>query len=273
MSDVASSHRASGIAWAEGVTALAVLIAMQQCKSALVAWRDSPDPFLKSVLFSGIFVNYARGFEEARLPGAGIARRFSTRSVPNPAFRPQLHRALLSMRNDQIAHVGHISNDVTMQYITVVADNKNDDQDIEAEPEICHLGTKARASVSLGPLKVFEKEFLGHCEALEVEAQTRLTRAILDHQILCMEMYAHDPAGARRKATTLKIASVKIPAKSLVILGDDDLHISLARSPSGLGLLFATSTYRIVLNASGRVDLINEVTWQEEADVTPTAPP
>ena len=237
-------HRA--IKRTEGIVALSVLVGMGVCARVLEAMRTTDDPLVRSALFSGLVVNYARAFENAVDAATQAAKRFGVRRLSAP-FDKNLHNALLSLRNEQIAHAGHVLNDYNLTFMSMkktIATQEADGTITKSEKR--HLiGTRARASLACGPatLETHEK-LLAHVRALESEAAQRLSVAIIEHDEASV-FRLEQLADGRNVFETLKSKQFTIMGPTLVLFGEEDLAISLANTPDAMPLAFAVMHYHV----------------------------
>lgn len=234
--------------WAEGVAALSVLSGMRSCAAGLEALTQTDDPLLHTVLFSGIVVNYARAFEEVKDKATGTARRFSTRKL-SPPFNKDFHQALLTLRNEQIAHVGHGMNDydLTFMIAKVTVETPQPDGSIKQDVNRHVVGTRARASLACGPITVQDHDdLLAHVRALEAEAGQQLSMAMVEHDVASLFRLEELAKGSESHTKTLKSKQFAPSIGGLLVMGEEDLAFSLAKSPTVLPLAFAVMHYRVV---------------------------
>lgn len=244
-------HRAA--AWAEGVTALSVFVGMRACVAALEAIQKVDDAVLKHVLFVGLVVSYARAFEEARHAETQVSRKFSIRGVESGDFSRRYHDALLSLRNDRIAHAGHELNDYSLSFLRLKASIETPGADGTVIRQIKRhdVGTRARATLASG-FKDAETTtaLLAHFKALEAEAGGRLAVAIAKHQLASVLKLEQDARDGRDETKTLARASFRVPA-GLLVMGGEDLVLSLAEPPAGLPLSFIALKLQLILSQQG----------------------
>ena len=94
---------------------MAALIAAKTGLEALDAIATTPSPFVRSTLFAGLVVNYARAFEPANNQESRLSRSFPTRGIDG--FDRVAHESLLTLRNQYLAHAGHSQNDYTLMFV------------------------------------------------------------------------------------------------------------------------------------------------------------
>lgn len=235
-------HRAEK--WAEGVAALSVVAGMRTCAAALQALDKTVDPLLAAALFSGVVVNYARSFEEAREERTGITRRFSTKKMP-PPFDRGLHEALLSLRDEQVAHAGHVLNDYSLSFITV---NITAEEAGSGEPKTRTfrqpVGTRARASIACGPSReVSGLALVAHVNALATEASRRLGHAIVEHDLASLFRLEQEQAEGVSYSRTLKSGRFEPKVPGIARIGEEDLVFSRAGAPAALPLGFVVQHF------------------------------
>jgi hypothetical protein len=238
-------HRA--VKRAEGVAALSVLTGMGLCAAALEAIRKSEDHLVQSALFSGFVVNYARAFEEVNDPETQTVRRFSTKKLP-PPFSRSLHDTLLSLRNEQIAHADHVLNDYALTFMTatLTVETPQADGTVITRKERHLVGTRARASLACGPSTAAgHDELLAHVRALENEAGQRLAVAIVEHDAASIFRLEQQAKEGTNYAKTLKKRRF-VSGPGMLVVGEEDLALSLAKTPEALPLGFAVMHYHVV---------------------------
>lgn len=214
----------------EGVAALSVLAGMRVCVSALEEMRASDDPFVRTALFSGLVVNYARAFEEAKDEKTQTVRRFSIRKLPAP-FDRKLHDTIIAMRNEQIAHAGHSQNDYNLTFLIAKLKVESPQPDGEImRQEMRHiLGTRARASLASGISTADAYDnLLAHLRAVEKEAAQRLGVAIVEHDAASIFRLEEDAQGYA-VMETLKTNHGAAKWPGIVRFGEEDLAFSLAK--------------------------------------------
>jgi hypothetical protein len=193
-------------------------------------------------------VNYARAFEEVRDAKTGTVRRFTVRNLPRP-FDKTLHATLLSLRNEQIAHLGHVLNDYSLTFMaaTVKIETPQPDGTSTQEKTRCLVGTRARASVACGPATVdAHKHLLAHIRALEAEAGQRLAQAIIEFDLASMNRLNKAEDGP--EWATLKSKHFRRNGAGLAVANEQDLAFSLAKAPNALPLEFTVLHYHVVEN-------------------------
>lgn len=236
--------------WVDGVCALAAVTAMKSCIEGVKLLSEDLPPFAKATVFTGVIVNYFRAFEEVKHPARQLVRRFKVKGIESADFRSDLHQALLTARNAQVAHAGHLPNDIAISFMR----GKLNGHEPDAEPreaKTLHrliFGTHARASVAIGVEAGLEMQLLAHIEALHNLALDRLKDAIAGHQQLTLVLLANDPDYSGDTASLMFNAPVE-NSDGKVSLSGGIVHVSKASSPKALPLDFHTIMYAAVPHA------------------------
>lgn len=232
--------------WAEGVAALAVFIAMQSCLEAIQALPKTESRALKSVLFSGFIAQYAAAFQEARHAETGITKKFSIRSLAGTEFKKDIHDSILLLRDKMVAHPKSSFNDHSLSFLRVRVTRENlNDEDAEPNSILRVVGTRARASVALGPDQPDILEgLLQHLSKLEEEASTRLIQAIYEHDITSVALLEIEARLGTSSAKLLSRRTFETPP-GILALGEEDLEFSLARGLDTLPSAIAVYTLRL----------------------------
>lgn len=249
----AEGERHRGAKWAEGVAALSVLVGMRACIAALDAIEKTDDAMLKHVLFVGLIVSYARAFEEAKHAKTQVSRKFSIRGIESANFSRPYHDTLLSLRDERVAHAGHELNDYSLSFLRLKASiaTAQADGTIIRQTERHNVGTRARATLASGFRDAeTSAAVLSHFRALEAEAGGRLAVAIIEHDVASVQKLEQDAKDGRDETKTLASTSFKVPA-DLLVLGEEDLVLSLAKPPAGLPLSFTALKLHLVLDKQG----------------------
>lgn len=231
----------------EGVAALSVLTGMRQCISALESMLTLDDSIARSVLFSGLIVSYARAFEGVTDTETQTARSFGVKRLSAP-FDRALHDAILSLRNEQIAHAGHALNDYSLTFMafTVNSETRQPNGTVTRSEKRHIIGTRARASLALGPATTdVHEKLLAHLSALEDEASRRLAVAIIEHDAASLFRLEEQTENGEVWAS-LHTRNIEVEGQGLLIAGEEDLAISLAKAPDALPLAFAVTHYNLV---------------------------
>jgi hypothetical protein len=237
--------------WAEGVAALSALVSARMCAVALDALSKTENPLVRATLFSGIVVNYSRGFEPAFHVETGISHRFKIKGFKSEHFNRNTHDEMLTLRNRQVAHAGHGLNDFSLSFLRINLKQTNlpdEGAQILLEKAI-PVGTRARASLACGlDEPVATERLMAHLKALETEAATRLVIAMTQHEALSWEHMTRCETEGRPFGKSLLNRQMVLPA-GMVILGEEDLTVSLASSPNTLPLAFAVLSVRVIETA------------------------
>lgn len=248
-----AKERHRGAKWAEGVTALSVLVGMRACIAALEAIETTDDAMLKHALFAGLVVSYARAFEQAKHPKTQVSRKFSVRGLKSEDFSRSYHDTLLSLRDDRIAHSGHELNDYSLSFLRLKAtiETPSADGAVVQQVERRNVGTRARATLASGFKNAeISTAILAHFRALEAEAGGRLAIAIIEHDLASVLKLEQDAKDGRDETKTLASTSFKVPA-GLLVLGEEDLVLSLAEPPAELPLAFTALKLNLVVDQQG----------------------
>jgi len=241
-------HRATK--WAEGVAALSVIVGMRSCAIAMDAIAGASNPVLRSVLFSGVVVSYARAFEVVEDRDTKTARRFSIRGIA-PPFSKTLHQALLALRNEQVAHAGHLMNDYSLAFLraTATIESPAPDGSIRRTVERRDVGTRARASLACGPsTQQGHADLLAHVVAAEAVARQRLAVAIVEHDLASLFRLKQEADEGRSYGKILTTKTFSASGPSVAVLEEGDLAFSLAEAPAALPLAFAVMHFNVLEN-------------------------
>lgn len=205
------------------------------------------------MLFVGLVVSYARAFEEAKHLETAISQRFSIRNIESPSFSRAYHDELLAVRDDRIAHVGHDLNDYALTFLRVKAKfaTPHPDGTISESVKSWNVGTRARATLACGVEgENHSAALVAHFEALEAEASRRLAVAIVEHDRASIFKLEQEVREGREHTKTLASASYRVPP-GLLVIGEEDLVVSLADGTNALPLSFAALKLQYINDEAG----------------------
>ncbi|NEX91738.1 hypothetical protein [Caulobacter sp. 17J65-9] len=248
----APTRKDAATARVEGIAALGAFVSARQCLEALDHLFAAPNDYARSALFSGIVVSYARAFEAATDADRGINRHFSPRGIAG--FDRTIHDSLLRLRDNYIAHAGHTANDYDVLFVSLTARRNGGEQPNQPAEVLALLGTRAQASLPVGPDDAAScAQLRAHLSALQLAAAERLVASIQAHQSAMLKRY-EETGQIGDGRPTRQLGELTVTGEQMrdgFQIPKSEIFQSFPVEVPNFPLAFLSAHYRLVLGEGG----------------------